>query len=367
MHLGGMSQIESVSLATGFSAFRHRLAQARPGKMAPFGVPLVILILGCWQEQVESSDRLVVWELDMSLLRHLLALLLAVTGAQSHAGLFEDPGMGADCLKYYSKAWCVLNAANMSKDLHDMSRDSFVKEAGIGSNGLVDLAMLGATAGGAFKTTFGLTRGIDVGMRFVNFLLSGKPAVVGQSRALAWMPKELATSSEEARVLFSEMVLKATIESFDGYEVSDNIAPLRLKSDPYTIWRNEYRAFGLKGRDCETTRCSLVKHNFVGTPAIGKAPKWLGGYDAWVFERHAAPSLLDLRVGDEYITKQYVGVLSGKLPQWVFLQITPETMFADGTPVNRGLKMPLIYNNGRAHAMVFPEIEFTESKVEAGR
>lgn len=60
MHLGGISQIEDASLANEFSAFRHGLEQARPGKMAPFGVPLVILILGSWQEQVESSDRLVV-------------------------------------------------------------------------------------------------------------------------------------------------------------------------------------------------------------------------------------------------------------------------------------------------------------------
>lgn len=303
----------------------------------------------------------------MSLSRHLLALLLAVTGAQSYAGLFEDPGMGADCLKRFSKAWCVFNAANMSKDLHDMSRDSFAKEAGIGSNGLVDLAMLGATAGGAFKTTFGLTRGLDAGMLFVNFLLSGRPAVVGRSRALAWMPKELAASSEEARALFSEMVLKATVESFEGYEISDHLMSLALKSDNYSIWRTEYRALNLKGRDCERTRCDLVNRNDGGNPKFGKAPKWLGGYDAWVFERFTAPSLWDFRVGDEYVARQYVGVLSGRLPEWVFLQLTPETNLTDGTFINRGIKMPLVYNKGKAHAMVFPEIEFIESKVEAGR
>jgi len=303
----------------------------------------------------------------MKLSRLLLALLLAVTGAQSHAGLFEDPGMGADCLKRFSKAWCVFNAANMSKDLHDMSRDSFAKEAGTGSSGLVDLAMLGATAGGAFKTTFGLTRGLDVGMLFVNFLLAGSSLVVGDNRALAWMPKELASSSEEARVLFSEMVLKATIESFDGYVISEHITSVRVKSDRYNIWRDDFKTLILKGKDCEKIRCELLHPIVVGTPAVGKAPKWLGGYDAWVFERHAAPRLLHLRVGDEYVTKQYAGALSEKLPEWAFLQITPETRFPDGAILNRGLKIPLVYNKGKAHAMVFPEIEFTESRVEASR
>lgn len=97
-------------------------------------------------------------------------------------------------------------------------------------------------------------------------------------------------------------------------------------------------------------------------PREGKAPEWLGGYKAWVFEFKSGPSMHELWTGEAYESVRYASALSRLLPEWVFLSLSPEHGYsgeANARPVtfNAGLRMPLVMNKGQAWLPVFPELE----------
>ena len=124
-------------------------------------------------------------------------------------------------------------------------------------------------------------------------------------------------------------------------------------------------AYTISGGDCDRSECLLVRlrHRmadfYVYMRAVEqKAPEWLGGYKAW-FISGALPS--ELRVDGDYVSQLFAAKLSTHLPAWFYLSATPETTtgnLSGKVILNKGQKLPVLFNQGKAMATVFPELEF---------
>lgn len=143
-------------------------------------------------------------------LAHLLLLVLP-----AHAAAFGlRTGERSDCFKWHSKAWCALDAADMSHKLSDMRRQDVEKALEKTGVGVADLAFAGAMAGRLLPhtSTFG-TRWTDVSMILLSALLERKPPVLEYNKAFGWMPYEMAPTADAAEELLANLIHQKTREA----------------------------------------------------------------------------------------------------------------------------------------------------------
>lgn len=290
----------------------------------------------------------------------LISVLFCLNG---NAGLFSSNiGLKQECFSKHSKAWCILDAADMSDGIDDVSQKMALDQAAQSTGSkAADVGMVGMTAGGFFRTP-GLSTGANTVGLLLSLLSSGQKArVLGQNMVLAWMPIELAKTREDALVLMHNIILDATIKSLPDFSLVESISTPAFHSDSYTLDRTDSMGFTLKGGVCDVNICKLVarkggKLDIVGyEPKEGVAPDWLGGYKAWVFDFKSRIQMLSLVVNSEVATNRYAPNLSMQLPDWAYLSITPEYS-GYGTLQNRGLRIPTVFHKGVPMIPVFPEI-----------
>jgi hypothetical protein len=300
----------------------------------------------------------------------LIATLLLVMHTSANAGPFgsaQRTGAAADCMKRYSKAWCVWDAANMSEKLDDVPRGKLEKALQEGGLKAVDLAYITGMATGILRPfSFG-TKWTDISTVLLGVVLERKPPVIGFNKVLAWMPYEMAASPDEADEVMANLVLKATKAALPEHTLEPSVRrvnPLKAKNLFDATW-DENHGWELVGPDCPPGQCWMWNnphgHPQPEPPKEGRAPEWLGGYRAWVFDLKSGRSMLELWTGKGYESMRYANALSRALPDWAFLSITPEHEIFSGSKlppifINAGVRMPIVMNRGQSLLPVFPEI-----------
>ena len=296
----------------------------------------------------------------MKMLKVFFALVLLIVGFGANAGLFgpsEFDGMGSKCMEKHSKAWCVWDAAEISKGVKDFDgkslADSFSKKPDSGTVD-VSMALLDTQNFMRLKTdVFGMHG--DVGMILLNALMHSKPLALNSNRIFSWMPIEMAKNPEEAGALMESILLNATKSAMDGKLINEVKSNISEKKDLYT-WE-------VVGGDCDKVKCTMSNiyeveyvNKVIRIPSKGKAPAWMGEYDAWVFDKSSGTMPYELVINGVRSTPTYITELSKKLPSWVFVSICPELMFY-GKAYNKGVTVPFVFNQGEPFAPVFPEVK----------
>jgi hypothetical protein len=231
---------------------------------------------------------------------------------------------------------------------------------------VIDVAMIGATLAGAFTVAPGFTSPGEAAMLALNVLFSANtPRIAKENVVFGWMPYEMAATPETAAEKALELVDVATRAAFKGYALETVTVAATKDAGGYSLDRFEYLAYAVKGGDCSDADCVLLQvrpsgmrdyYVVVSRPVEQKAPEWLGGYRAWLIK---GVLFRELRVNGDYVSQLYAGKLSRELPNWLYLSLAPEGNFISAfAPLNKGQKLPLLYNEGKPMATVFPEIEF---------
>lgn len=297
-----------------------------------------------------------------------LAVALALPlGAAAFWDSVRD-GARTDCMKRNSFAWCVLDAADMSHKLVDIRRgtlDAALKESGLG---VVDIAFMAGSASGLIAPPKFGAGWMDISMSLLGAITEKKPAVLGYNKVIAWMPFEMAATADEADELLINMVHRATRDVFKAYEWQEATIP-PFPGRPRRLGTEDQFGWLLTGPDCPPGACrlwnNLGRNARPEPPLEGKAPEWLGGYKAWVFAFRSGPSMHEFWTGKAYESIRYASALSKLLPEWAYLQMTPEYAISIGwlakpLLMNPGLRMPLVMNKGRTWLPVFPELDVNE-------
>ena len=278
---------------------------------------------------------------------YLIAVFLFGASVAKAGFLFDEPGLKASCHKIHSHAWCVLSAGEMAKGLEDFPREKIEAKMTTSGNPIastVSLGMASGIAAGVVAPAPGIGHAVGSGMFLASALLNmGSAEAMINNHVLAWMPVNLAATEEEARDLFKNMIDEATKKVFISFVMAE--VPSDTKYS---------RKFKLVGDDCLEGDCTLHMFQVLAMPKLGQAPEWLGGYKAWVFDRSSGPGISWLTTWGRLVNHKYVPNLSKNLPKWVFVSIHPEA-----NNRNIGQRMLLVFNEGKAYAPVFPEIEIT--------
>lgn len=301
----------------------------------------------------------------------VLAAALAPTIA--HAGLFGNTGDEQDCPKYRSRGWCILDSADLSKDVSDVRLEEFKRA--LAKNGIdyqksdiPTLLMMAGTSSGVFTPLGGVSKGFDLTMLALNLILNVRPPASTDSFVLAWMPAELAESPEEAKEIYWGELHSATLKAFNDHELQEISLPAEYYKSPYRIRTPLLFGYQVLGGDCNTKKCLLYSpyewYTEYPTPKRGKAPKWLGGYDAWIFQRWSAGHPMNLKVDEESFTANYTQKLSANLPAWAFVSTGTEYKSGKMT-INKGRSVIIVFNKGEPWPLIFPEPASTGTKVDA--
>lgn len=286
-------------------------------------------------------------------------------------GAGQRTGAKEDCTKRYSKAWCVWDAANMSEKLEDVPRSKLEKSLQDGGIPLVDLSYAAGIATGVLPPPKFGTKWTELSMVLLGMLLERKPPVIGFNKVLAWMPYEMASSPDEAEEVLAKLLAQSTKAALPEYRFELSVRRVRPAAEKTSLsasW-DEYQGWEMVGPDCPPGQCWLW-NQWVGNsrperPREGRAPDWMGGYRAWVFDLRSGPSMFELWTGSSYESMRYASALSRVLPEWAFLSITPEHQIPSGQnrpPVvfNAGVRMPIVMHRGQSLLPVFPEINVTD-------
>lgn len=296
----------------------------------------------------------------MKLFKLVFALALCAVGFNVNAGLFgfgDADGMGSKCLEKHSKAWCVWDAADVSKGVSDLDgrsfADSFSKKP---DSGILDISMavLDTQNFMRLKTDLFGMRG-DVGMILLNALMHAQPLALNANRIHSWMPIDMAKTPEEAGTVMDNYIYEATKAAMDGHLTNEVKSSVSANKSLYT--------WDVIGGDCDKVKCSMTnigKSNyFNGAKSVGvrgKAPAWMGGYDAWVFGKSTITIPYDFIKNNVQVTQTYLPQLSKLLPSWSFVSVCPETTMY-GERYNVGMPFPAVFNQGVMSIPVFPEIK----------
>lgn len=322
-------------------------------------------------------------------LRVSVALVLCIMGSAAQANLFGTPaGMKKDCLEKNSKAFCVIDAGGLSHGIKDVSKEKVVKAlnaapaSGTGASAGQVADLLGAV--GAFTHVWTnkpplVGNAAEGGLFLLSLFLQGRSQIEGLNQVVAWMPYEMAGTREEAWLLMADLMEEATKKSFEGMDIRDEtrLDP-RGKTSAYNLetagWEQSVKV--MHQGPCGQTNCMLsaikaprdARGTFVtiSPPREGTAPEWAGGGKAWVF-RSAFPR--DLWIGNELMTHRYVGDLSRNLPTWAYVVASAEARWRfdelSGIVVNKGMKLPLVFHQGKPMAMIFPEFDLEQASVKS--
>lgn len=317
-----------------------------------------------------------------------LALLgaLSLVGTGAHAGLFDNEPVGtsADCMKENSKAFCALDAAGISKGIKDLNRQQVVSRLANGESSGNALAIVNALgAVGALtkvweNTSPAVPNGAEAALFVLDIFLAVPGITQGNNLIFGWMPYELADSPEKARAVFQQMVLDATDAVFAEQQVMDattSIPPQSTKSEPYSLTALEFTGKIVKGPNCGDSGCMLINRRkpvmnqmrqfaHGGLPQAGTAPAWAGGYKAWTFTRAGVVWPMELWTDGGYRSNRYLPHVSAKLPKWAYVSTTPQFVNADIGLVNKGQMIPLVYNEGKPMAPIFPEFDFEKEAAQ---
>ncbi len=295
----------------------------------------------------------------------LIGVILVGAAIQANAGLFGlgvPDGMKMDCLEKHSKAWCIWDAAGVSRGTKDMKRDEAMASFGKSKNsGNLELGMAALSTFDFMQTKADLFgKGGGIGMLLLGSVVKGgSAAVVGSNQVYGWMPIEMAKTPEDAGKLLKTIIADATKEAM-GDRLGDYF------EEPVGDGFITKKGWKLKGDSCNNG-CEIYNRSYknngverVSKAEKGKAPEWMGGYDAWVFGDYGSQNVFELQENGTMMTHKYVLNLSTLLPSWAFVSVSSQFEW-EGKIHNSGISIPLVVNNGEVMMPIYPEIKLTVS------
>jgi hypothetical protein len=209
-------------------------------------------------------------------------------------------------------------------------------------------------------------KGGTVGMCLLGSILkNGPPGVVRSKVISGCMPIELANTPEEAGTLLSKIIEDATKEV-----MKDRLGEA-FEADFKTY--KTHKEYGWKGTGdpCDQIECKLsvvrtTRPSDKAKGTKGKAPEWLGGYDAWIFDYYGGQSIFELTEDGNHVSPKYIPALAKLMPDWAFLSMSSEDSRYP-KKYNAGVPFPVIFNKGEILVPVFPAIQTTELQKEASK
>lgn len=319
--------------------------------------------------------------------KFLLSALLTLWLGSANAGLFGDStpqGMQSDCPKTQSRAWCLLDAVNLSKNLSDISQNKFLDsmKSGPGANGVsleraLDVTMITGTAKGWIAPAPGLGRGFSTFALLTGLLSSDRPVIDGANFVLGWMPLDQATDRAEANYKFFAVINEAVAKvTGKPVEIDGTISTHTGFGRPqYSLnstdrdfqWIDEKWCAGAK--DCRLVSSRRSSYG-VATLQPGPAsdvPAWIAaGKKGWLVR-----TLLPEPVSDLSYSKSagFLQAVSANLPAWSYIISAAESpgKAISFIVLNKDQALPIVYNNGKPMIPVFPEVDVSTAPAAPAR
>ncbi len=300
----------------------------------------------------------------------LAALLGLAHAAEDTNGSTEGGSTTSKtCTSEHSRALCIARAAHVAGAMRDMTESDTKPNMGRRTGDALWYA--GAAVGSGtnlFRQAKGFSRGAEVGLFAVNALaalVSGSD-MLGRNLVVGWMPADMAANKDKANAKAAAILLEATLASFEGATV---------KPEPMA-GNAEVTRYRITGGVCEGHECVLtpaLKGGDTG-PVLGarsfktKAPEFLGGGESYRFgTRLGALYPLVLTVDGKVQTHTYLQKLSTHLPDWMYVASSPEAKGPNGSLVNEGQAVPVMYHKGEAMFFAFPEVKPMGEALAAAR
>jgi hypothetical protein len=293
----------------------------------------------------------------------MLLLTVFLGTSCAHAGLFSDrEGEKVDCMAKHSKAWCALDAAMMADGLKDAPADQ-VQQVVRNRTGdaLWYAGAVGGLASGFFRPTPGLPIQAEIAaMALGLFGATIGPSSMGWNGIFGWMPAEMAKDRREATEVVATIVHEAHERVFGESRLRMESERSGQDLDAYTLKGRSRVVFDLAGEGCAESVCKLTVVRPYGDIVKKQQPKWMGTSEVWGVSIGATsagaflPWRLEVKGVDRSST--YLQALSKELPAWLYVWVSPETT-RDGKLLNSGQAMPVVYNQGKAMLMAYPEVQ----------
>jgi hypothetical protein len=263
-------------------------------------------------------------------------------------------------------AWCVMQAGKLAKGIADVSdKDAAAAQKAAGPGWYI-----GAGAGTAtrfWKPAPGFSRGGEIGLLVLSWLFqpSSLPQIPGLNVMVGWMPTGLAPTASDANRLAQGILMDAIHKTFEGSTLTLVTGEFEARSREYAdrIDRVGYR---IEGGKCAEHVCTLwqwkAAHNSQGIADTrsepGKAPWFLGGYDAWAFEGPRGHiTMWQLVIDGRWVTHQIAREFSANVPAWMYV-ITSAEFKAETLKLrfNEGSALTLVHHQGKTMLPVFPDL-----------
>lgn len=262
----------------------------------------------------------------------ILLLALCLGGCASPKPYVSNPKM--------SEAQNIIKAAGMVHNLDIVAPD----------NGSLATNVAGAVThsmshGGSLLASAGLRGGVS----FLGGLVLGSRDPEAYSKIVAWMPKEMATSPEEAKGKMDSMLSAALWDALKETPFPDGYSPNKTAGTD---------TFLIEGNGCvNKPNQGVCRYAFtVSAPEVLPAPDFLNGGESWAWTLHKWPIGLSPATfsGDRkphFPDYQVYEKMSAKLPEWVYIYLAPSFASWRVSVERPGgtygfLSMPVVLNKG---------------------
>lgn len=292
----------------------------------------------------------------------------------------------------HSEALNIARAAKLS-DLRDVPWDQYQKarDEALAKGAKLDRPSLAGPAVSGVATYLSKVRPLPglgartAGTVDVALMWLGKPdSASAQSRLIAWMPRDMARTPEEAQTRMTE-ILSSAIRSAAAetkWPTGKRVAPenIQVQKDP----SKRVILVPISGGECDNELIRCMYPFFLGNkpPRASLAPEVLGGGEAYEFTaissidsttwssegrsyrelstpKREIPALDKVKTWRAVLPDvEFYSAISGRLPKWAYLYLTP----ADdrvSIPTEDGrrafLRFPVMLHRGQAMFFIEPD------------
>lgn len=247
--------------------------------------------------------------------RLFVALLALAAGVQAGE---------ADHVK--SEALQIVQAAHFKNKLRDTTAEDIAKNPPAPSQGSTGAAvgLAAGTATGVFSALPGLSKGLSTGLSVANAIETfPKFDIVRTARLIAFMPKEMAATADEAREKMVEILLTAAKAAMPNASVELVLTPPKSREQNY---------LAVVRPGCVDCRMFIKPLEEYVRPKLQKTPQFLGGVDevwAWGEANKQGDGLLSGYPWEEKSMtpeerQTLLIALSAHLPAWASIYTPPD-------------------------------------------
>lgn len=289
-------------------------------------------------------------------LRSFVATVFAVAVLPAFAG-----GMDSNCSQSHSRAWCVLDATNISAGTVDVplsrlteaGKNGDQKDAGYGAFFLA-LNQVGHYLQPSDIVSFGASNIVHATEMLLG-LMAPDSAFEKGDYIIGWVPSNLAKSPEDAVEQLEKPLFDYIEHSmFPGSRmkvqlIASKDGPERNLAVPMLLT--------FEGGVCAKIKCQVAVLSPYKVGSLKRIPSWAGIDATEGYYMNYGTPLPRIRINGKDMTYKFAIGMSKALPNWAYVEVGKEKERANGYVTNVGSKVPFIAHQGKALLPVFPEFE----------